>query len=62
MSYFWLVFGLVGCIIGVLIHPMANKRIRNDEVNHLTVKGYVLSYVLVISGIVLIVRELIKVF
>lgn len=61
MNYFWLIIGIVCCIVGIAIHPMAKKRIQNDEINHLTLKGYILSFVLLITGIIAIVRELAKI-
>jgi len=52
MTYFWLIIGIVCCIVGIVIHPMAKKWIQNDEINHLTLKGYILFYLLLIIGII----------
>ena len=61
MNYLWLIIGIICCIVGIVIHPMAKKRIQNDEVNHLTLKGYILSFLLVIIGFLLVAKELAKI-
>ena len=58
MDYFWLIAGIIGCIV---INPLAKKRISDGEINHLTVKGYLLSFMLIIIGFILIARELSKI-
>lgn len=61
MDYFWLIAGIIGCIVGIVINPLAKERISDGEISHLTVKGYLLSFMLIIMGFILIARELSKI-
>lgn len=61
MNYFSIIGGLICIIIVALVFPMANNRIKKGELNHLTIKGYLLSILLVCLGIYFIAKELAKI-
>lgn len=61
MSYHYIIGGIICCVIAILVFPAANKRLKSGEVNHLTIKGYLLSILLVAFGAYFIVREIAKI-
>ncbi len=56
-----LVWGIIWCIVAIIVYPMAKKRIDKGEVNQYTLKGAILSVTLFIIGIIMIVKELAKI-
>lgn len=61
MNYQYIIGGFFCCLIAILVFPVAKKRIKSGEVNHLTIKGFVVSILLVVFGIYFIARELAKI-
>jgi uncharacterized membrane protein YidH (DUF202 family) len=56
-----LVWGVIWCIVAIIVYPMAKRRIDKGEVNQYTTKAVILSVALFIIGIIMIVKELVKV-
>lgn len=61
MNYSSIIMGIICSIVGIFIHPLAKKRLQDDEINHLTLKGYIISFLLVIMGFILVAMELAKI-
>ncbi len=61
MNYMIIFLGILCWIVALWIFPLAEKRIQNDELNHLTLKGIIMPIILFILGFYLIARELAKI-
>lgn len=61
MNYFWFIIGIIGCIVGVALYPIMKKEAQKDGMDNITVKGFISSFLLIILGLILIVRELSKI-
>tara|TARA_R110001583_G_scaffold51483_1_gene160691 strand:- start:2129 stop:2317 length:189 start_codon:yes stop_codon:yes gene_type:complete len=58
MNYKFIILGILCWIVALWIFPLAKKRIQNDELNHLTLKGIIMPIILFILGFYLLAREL----
>tara|TARA_R110000868_G_scaffold100848_1_gene277351 strand:- start:842 stop:1081 length:240 start_codon:yes stop_codon:yes gene_type:complete len=61
MDYYSLILGIVIISIGIAINPWAKKGIQEDDSNYFEVKVYILCFVIIILGFIIIAKELAKI-
>ena len=61
MDYYSLILGIVIIFTGIAIYPWAKKGIQEDDFNYFEVKVYILCFVIIILGFIIIAKELAKI-
>ena len=61
MNVFWILIGIICCVVGIVLFPLFKNEANKNEVDNITLKGFISSVLLVCFGIYFIAKELAKI-